>query len=343
MPKPLNRGKLIARKPFWTGPENEGIGYSLLCKFLQCRERFRMRVVEGLVEDQGFSYYMEFGSMWHECEEAHAANKPWRFKLDAYCQKLCGTYPESAKEIDKWHDLTAMLFPIYVQRWLRDYSNIGRKPVYQEKVFHVPYIIPDGRTVYLNGKFDSVFFKNKMLVLQENKTKGDIDQEQLSKTVDQNLQTMLYLIALGIFELEQNGKRQIGGTLYNVVRRPLSDRHSPRQKKKESFAAFVERIGKLTTEKLSHHFFRWPVDVPWQKIDRFRRVSFDPILTDLCNWWDVIKRNPFSEVQPSNHFRFPFGVYHSMERGFKGDYFNYYTSGSRDGLVKITTLFPELK
>ena len=78
---------LPERKPLWSGPMDQGpqggISQSLLGKFLSCRERFRLLVVEGLTDADSFSPRMEYGNLWHCCEEAYAKNLGDKSKVPA--------------------------------------------------------------------------------------------------------------------------------------------------------------------------------------------------------------------------------------------------------------------
>src|SRR5580658_5237243 len=66
------------RGPLWDGPEsdtpNGGVTQSLLGSFLCCRERFRIKVVEGLQPADSFRRALEFGNLWHCAEEAFAVS-----------------------------------------------------------------------------------------------------------------------------------------------------------------------------------------------------------------------------------------------------------------------------
>ena len=61
----------------WDGPEEDGITQSLLSRFLVCRERFRILVVDGLKPVDQFSSRIEYGQMWHLCEENLAAGNDY--------------------------------------------------------------------------------------------------------------------------------------------------------------------------------------------------------------------------------------------------------------------------
>jgi hypothetical protein len=85
------------QKPVWDGPEsdsaNGGITQSMISRFLCCRERFRLRVVEGIAEVDTFNHRIEYGQMWHICEERFAEKDSWDYALHEYCKSLCRRYP----------------------------------------------------------------------------------------------------------------------------------------------------------------------------------------------------------------------------------------------------------
>ena len=388
----------------WQGPEKDGITFSLLSRFLCCRERFRLRVVEGLVEDEGFNHTIEFGSIWHAGEEAFARKNDWAQAMANYTSVLFQKYPTDEKEIAKWYSIAKAQFPIYIDYWRHHPDQRRRRPVLEEAAFRVPYLLPSGRKVILRGKFDCVLLLGNSLYLQENKTKGTIDEEGIQKTVAQNLQTMLYQIALRqslqhIATAGQNdwfitnicGSRphesilceltpfrspkrgyKIGGVIYNVVRRPLADRFAIKQRKSETLPQFYKRLASVIKGKPDYFFHRWNVGLQQSDINRFRQRVFDPILEQLCDWWEWVSVDPFDpwtprmlfRVQGSNewklamvsnthktplprnqtHFQAPWGVYNSLAGGFRGDYFDLLTSEGRrtSGLRKIDNLYPEL-
>lgn len=228
------------QEPLWKGPEDAGplggITQSMLNNFCSCRHRFFVKYVQGMQVTQGFSRVMEYGQMWHCCEENFAANKDWQEPLTKYCQGLCQKYPLAQDEIAKWYNICMVQFPLYVEWWSKHKDVQQRTPLMQEEVFHIPYKLPSGRVVYLRGKFDSVDLigkgKNAGIYLKENKSKSDIDESRMQRQLKMDLQTMLYLVALQE-DPEQGSaldranhlnphKPQIRGVNYNVVRRPLS-------------------------------------------------------------------------------------------------------------------------
>lgn len=250
----------------WKGPEEDGITFSLLSRFLVCRERFRVLVCEGLKPADRFNHRIEYGQMWHVCEEALARGPDptrkvvvlggvpyqggegvWEGPLLDYARKLAARYPMESREVDHWHQVCRAQFPAYVEHWSKHPDVLDRRPLLQETAFSVPYELPSGRVVRLRGKWDSVDLIGKGkaagVYLQENKTKGDIDEGMLQRQLTFDLQTMLYLAALSVWEEDgyfYNQLSELGvdlsspnsrykwvrwpikGVRYNVVRRPLS-------------------------------------------------------------------------------------------------------------------------
>lgn len=278
--------KMTAQSPqqqgfLWQGPHAEGpsggITFSMLSRFISCPERFRVGYVLGLRPAERFNHRLSYGNMWHVCEEALAGQQVvngdgtpklpthniWEKELEAYATGLLRRHPLQQAEVSHWHDVCRLQFPLYVDFWARHKDVIERTPLVQEGVFDVPYPLPSGRTVRLRGKWDSVDLigsgKGAGIFLQENKTKGDIDEQQIKKQLLADLQTMLYLTVLaelqdhlrwmldknnegtiyeGMWAMDQFrdrllemrkqqafttlAKQPIKGIRYNVVRRPLS-------------------------------------------------------------------------------------------------------------------------
>jgi len=70
-PKEVSR-----REPLWKGPcstdDNGGITFSLLSRWLVCRHRFYIYAIQGIQPMREFNHRIEYGSMWHVCEEHFA-------------------------------------------------------------------------------------------------------------------------------------------------------------------------------------------------------------------------------------------------------------------------------
>ncbi len=346
--------------PLWAGPSGigplGGITQSMIGRFLDCRECFRLKYVVGLEPHPKWNHRLGYGDMWHVCEEAHARGENWRERLQNHCLEVAhGRLPTETEDIAKWMNVVAVQFPEYVRHWANHPDVLNRKPLMQEQVFDVPYNLPSGRVVRLRGKFDSVDLINNAIYLQENKTKGDIDKLQLERQLRFDLQTMLYMIALAdVLEDMELDEYHMLGVRYNVVRRPLSGGvgnirpHAEKRTKKtyapaESAEEFYERLRKdYISADPDYWFFRVRSEVGQYDIQKFRLTCLDPLLETLCDWYDYLCVNDptMSTVYATAlNYRTPFGIYHSETT----EYDHYLETGSEVGLRRVTTLFPELQ
>lgn len=355
---PTPKRKISPLKSLWQGPVEDGITYSQLCKFLVCRERFRLYMVEGLREPETFRHPLEFGNLWHIAEEHFSGGRQWTKPVLDYANKLTMQYPGSEKDILKWAKIAIKLYPLYIEYYAS--TETKRIPVAEESSFRIPYITQTGNQVTLRGKIDCIYDSPSGRMIQENKTKGDIDAEGIQKAIPLNLQTMIYRTAIeslvvlprtkipkdsqALWGLLHKSPRGFYGTLYNVIIRPLSDRYSIRQKKAESIDEFIERIAANVTKTPERTFFRWNVRITHQDVERFTQRVLDPLLDSLLCWWESIKTDPFNPWKSPLHYMTPYGVYNPLASGFRGDYFQFLTGDESHKwkLQKVSNLYPEL-
>lgn len=354
------KGAAVGQQPLWRGPQDSGITFSLLSRFLVDRERFRLLVLEGKRAADTFNPRLEFGNFWHLCEEAYARAKvagvrsktaepvAWFAPLLAYARDLCGRYPTQQDAIDNWHQICRTMFPLYVDYWREHPDQTKCVPLLQEQVFSVPYQLPSGRIVRLRGKWDSVDLVGKEGVyLQENKTKSEVNEGQLVRQLNFDLQTMFYLVALekynwtGEVQSDTVAKKPfpVAGVRYNVIRRPRQY-----QGKKETRGQFLDRLHALVRENPQDFFYRWKVEVTAEDIHKFKVQCFDPLLENLCDWWEWITSAWAQSIEPWGrlHWRYPYGVYNVLLEGGSTEFDEYLRSGSEIGLQKTANLFPEL-
>lgn len=382
MPPSRGRSPKAKGPPLWRGPEEDGITFSLLSRFLVCRERFRLYTIEGLKPVPQFDRATGFGNLWHVCEEAlaghraapqaHAGNpEVWLPALVNYARGLCGRHRTQQEDIDHWYRVVRAVFPLYVKHWRSHPDVVARGPLLQEQVFSVPIRLPSGRVVKLRGKWDSVDAvlagPNKGVWLQENKTKGNPYGPKIERQLTFDLQTMLYLVALqeewarGRPWSHEHPDLALKGVRYNVVRRPLSGGKGSIVRKKPSKAnpagegrdEFYGRLAGIVSESPGDFFTRWDVLVMLEDVGRFRDRCLDPLLENLCCWWDqqVYRlERPTSALPvdlpygpPPLNYRMPYGVWNPLLEGGGTDYDEYLDTGNRAGLATVDTLFGELE
>ncbi len=394
--------------PLWAGPsgggELGGITQSMINKFLSCRERFRLKYILGLELPDRWNHKIGYGNMWHVCEESHAAEqvggpariKTWAEALNDHTKQQLQRYPLQREELLKWYQTCMTQFPEYVNRW-RDHPDVrNRTPLLQEQVFDVPYKLPSGRTVRLRGKWDSVdliqggacecgadrtgpsaeahsegcpAIYTTGIYLQENKTKGQVDELRIERQLRFDLQTMLYLVALKLWWEGQPHEKplfkdKIRGVRYNVVRRPFSggkgniSHHSAKTTKtkytpKETDEHFYERLRAdyISTDP-GYWFFRVRTEVSAHSLQVFRDTFLDPFLEQVCWWYEQItkRHDAFTMTArghaypyPPMHYRTPFGVWSALEEDRSTEYDAYLETGSEAGLRRVESLFPELQ
>lgn len=355
--------KTKPREPLWKGPEVDGITQSMLGRFLMCRERFRILVVDGLRPADQFNHRIEYGQMWHTCEEYHAQGQAWEGPLKDYAAGLRKRYPMQSVQVQHWYEVCRHQFPLYVKYWENHPDVKNREPLFQEKSFAVPYALPSGRNVILRGKWDGVDLigpkRRQAVYLQENKTKGDIHEEQLQRQLSFDMQTMFYLVALREYGkvVEGSVPRPIGGVRYNVVRRPLSGgkgsirKHQPSKANPqgESDAQFYQRLEGIIEEDPGYFFMRWRAEISLDDMEKFEERFLRPILESLCDWWSFVEgRHRLGEplydpLANRIHWQFPYGLYNVLAEGGSTELDEYIATGSTLGLERATTLFRELE
>jgi hypothetical protein len=291
--------------------------------------------------------------MWHVCEAALAAHTDWLYALEEHTKKEAKKYQSQSSTIVHWYEICKRQFPVYVEYWRKNPDVRGRTPVAQEISFKTPYTLPSGREILLRGKFDSIDVISRKLYLQENKTKSEINEEKIKKQLTFDLQTMMYILALDSIKGDLDLKQVIGGVRYNTIVRPLSGgknsirQHKGRMTKKglvgaETEREFFDRLAKLIADEPGFFFKRFSVDLSAEDLWNFQNKCFNPLMEEVCTWYDwVTNGDPYREGN-FVHYRAPYGVYNPLMEGRSTDMDEYLDNGSMVGLVKIERLFTEL-
>ena len=334
-PKP----SLVAPSPSWT--LDDGISFSLLSRFLNCRERFRLYAVKGTREVSHSKANMDWGTYFHKLLELRAKHPHKRpdqlFRLNKVILP-----PDDL-------DVAQLVYELYHEFYSADtYQYFAT-----EDVFDVKYQIPGSHAFRLRGRLDETILEpDRTLRIQENKTKEYIDEANLEATIPFNLQTMFYAVAANI-----HYKKPITGVLYNVIRKP---KHRQTAKDKTR-AAFLARLRSEIEKDANRFFYRWKYDIFPDQMNTWKNYTLHPMLLQLKVWWDSVKHDPFSpwttpedyregpngKPLPQNlvinphHCMRPFGVYDSLTTG-TGDFFDLITRNNPVGTTEGNIPFREL-
>jgi hypothetical protein len=348
----------------------------------------------GAVEKETFNVPLTVGDAFHNAIEAYAlgqiSSRKAGEKIKEYFHRETLKNPSCTHTAGYWSRIAYDQFLAYCQVWAKEDASF--ESLAEEQSFCFPYTLPSGRVIYRRGKIDGIIqTKNdgrKGTYLFEHKIKGEIDAKNLGETLAQNLQVMFYMPPAYQF-CEERGLPKPDGVLYNVIQRPLSGRkHSIKQKKgrkvkdkktglteikgAETGEQYYQRLAEMYPKHPEDFFFRWRISISEEEVTRFNRECLDPMLEQMCDWWDSIQGNPmdpwntdsvkavqgyepYSQTDPyptflesvrvpnKLHYRTPFGMFNKLAKGLVGDYQAYLTKGDKTSLQKITTVFPELK
>ncbi len=153
----------------------------------------------------------------------------------------------------------------------------------------------------------------------------------------------------------------LSGVRFNVIRRPLSGGKGTIVKHKgsksnpdgESYAEYYERLRVIISESPEEFFFRWNVTITPEDIEKFKVQCLNPMLEQLCDWYEHIlncihaENSPFhisaSQTDPKGiHWRFPYGVWNPMLEGAPTEMDQFLNDGNMTGLRVVDRLFTEL-
>ena len=367
--------------PFlWKGPQDNsdvgGVTFSSLSKFLTCRERFRLRYILGWRTVDSFNKSIEYGNLHHCGEEAFAKGEDPTKAIVDHSSKLLEKYPNDSEQIKHWTHVCLKQFPEYTKYWEKHPDVTNRTNIFAEKVFKVPVSLPfSGRIVYLRGKWDSVDLikgsenpDDDGIYIQENKTKGEIDEDQLVRNLPYDMQSMMYLAALERYA--RNADRgnhddeldnyPIKGVKYNCIKRPLSGgkgsikrleaRYSEAKKTfgqllraEETWEEYYERMASYIREEPQTYFMRWKTKIERKDVERFESCTLFPILEQVCDWYDwVTTGNPWRKGNKL-HFIYPMGIMNSINEYQEDVYDKMIFNGDTVGLRRSQKIFEELQ
>jgi hypothetical protein len=300
---------LKIKKKFYD-PKTDGVTFSLLSTFLDCREKARLHL-KGWTPTSA-SMALTFGSIVHKIDEwvrddirsGKLTKPPGEKKIKNLIKKVETLWHEDnpragSRELE-YLELSLLLaegvLPSYFKYWYKDYTDLKWEKV--EGVFKVPFSVEDRQgnkhETFLRGKIDGSFqLKNGGTWLFETKTKSRIDEEILADILPFEMQANIYLSVLRRID-----KKNPSGLLYNIIRRP-----SLRQRKNESIKSFADRITNDVKDRPDWYFVRMEMSVDSAEIDRFE-MELEDLVSDFLLWWS----GESGHYKNTNHCQNKFGV-----------------------------------
>lgn len=306
----------------------DGLTQGSINLFLQCRGQFHLSMVEGWTAKKS-STAIEFGSAFHYCLSLMREGVSVKSLLQKYMRKykshLTGEDKEDFKLILAQVEIVLEIYQVY---WKK--HDDKKDWVLREETFRCEYPVKSvlefdttDRKVPLRGRWDGLYRKKGKLWLHETKTKGQIDEEGIKSMLPFDPQTMLYCYAAK----QRFPDMQIGGTLYDVIRRPQL-----KQGKNESPKAFLDRIVKDIKERPRWYFHRWEVVLQPKDLQLWEDHWLQPILRQIVLWNE-------EKDKGIHHFLSPKALFTTFGRC---DLFHLITSGNTHGLYRRVNPYPEL-
>ena len=307
-------------------PTRDGVTFSLLSTFLDCREKARL-YLKGWTP-QTSSMALTFGSIIHKIDEwvrddirsKTLKEVPSTDHIKGLIKKVESLWYKDnprhgIKELEHL-ELSLLLaegvLPKYFQYWYKDFSELKWELV--EGMFKIP-IIPHDREdneykTFIRGKIDGSFRLGKGGPwLFETKTKSRIDEEILADILPYEMQANIYLSAL-----RRLGSESPSGLLYNIIRRPAI-----RQRKSESIKAFADRVAEDVRDRPDWYFVRMEMSIDKEEIIRFEH-ELEDLVSDFLQWWS----GKSGHYKNTNHCQNKFGLCPFVGICLRNDKTNYF-------------------
>lgn len=302
--KPV-KGKKV--DPLWK--LEDGVTYSILSKFSNCRQRFHIGKVQGW-KPKSFNYPLEFGNIFHLLSEAQDMGYGAEVFTAISNNYINTKIDEGSATSDEIRDLSILAgvaditFRKYLDYWKKNHSFTldikgKEKRVYEkdfnwrgkEEAFDLQYRMLNGRMVRIRGKIDGMFDIRKITKgnwLFETKTKGKIDTTLISEGLHKDLQTGMYMTAMEMLDRGVTPR----GVIYNVIRRTQL-----KPRKNEKAVDFVQRVEEDIDKRPEWYFMRWIREITPDELSMFKIRQFEPQLHQITTWWNSIKGNPLNPFE----------------------------------------------
>jgi hypothetical protein len=328
--------KNIEEKEIFYDPKRDGVTFSLLSTFLDCREKARL-YLNGWTP-QSSSMALTFGSIVHKIDEwvrddirsGTLKEVPSTDHINSLISKVESVWhkdnprhgPRELEHLELSLLLVEGVLPKYFKYWYKDFSELKWELV--EGMFKIPISLQDREEnkykTFIRGKIDGSFrLKKGGPWLFETKTKSRIDEEILSDILPYDMQANIYLSAL-----KRLGKESPSGLLYNIIRRP-----SLRQRKSESIKSFADRVAEDVSLRPDWYFVRMEMSIDKEEIIRFEH-ELEDLITDFLMWWS----GKSGHYKNTNHCQNKFGLCPFVGICLRND---------KSGYFKRKTVFRELQ
>jgi len=307
---------LSLRKPEDYSLREQGITQSLLSTYLQCRQKFLLRLNKYTHSSGNKRSF--FGNITHEVLAQCYLSIPVPKKADIrnYVDVYLSSNSDILVGIDEQQieydrAVCEIVLEKYIKLYKKDFKEMKFSNVEDE--FAVDFF-----ETKLRGKIDGRFIIADKVWLMEHKTKGRISEDSLMKRLTFDSQNLFYILG---DELQR--KEPVRGVLYNIIRNPQI-----RPKKGESLKNFSIRLTDDIDKRPEFYFMRF--EIPYTSIDKERfKDQLREILDEMQEYLDndcIPIRNAYACDMP-----------------WECEYLDACTGNCLTGYTKKEFLFSELK
>lgn len=242
----------------------DGITQSILSLFLQCRQKCKNYLL-GIRPLDERRDALEFGSAFHHLLELHHAgtleDASMALNEWANSQKT----PINPESLEQMLAGVLALWPQYKHVYKTRDKVLTWPAGSMEKQFDIVWC---GHR--LRGKIDGLPIVKGKVWQFETKTKGAIDEDVITTTLEFDFQNLFYYVAC-----EEEGIKPCG-VIYNIIRRPAYKYNGdPR--------AYQDKIEAAASEDPGHWFKRFEATYTKQQIERYKAELADK-LNDFAAW-----------------------------------------------------------
>jgi hypothetical protein len=296
--------KIISLRPVTVksyDPEKDGVSFSTLQKFKNCRELARLHLkgwrprsvnmgqifgtimhtlIQAVLEDVRAGKMTSAPSTKYVLNHVATIEKKWRTdnpQADA----------ETLERLEIMCAVAEGVLPMYFKFWSKDFKLRWNKPEHEFlHPFETDY--PKGHALFkkkkmktfLRGMIDASYHEGSSSRpwLFESKSKsriGETGESNLTDILPHEMQVGIYLL---ILQIMYKGTVP-AGLMYNIVRRP-----TVKPKKGEDMHTFAQRIIKDVQKRPEYYFLRLRMTVDKQDLFR-RQQELEDVVSDFMLWW----------------------------------------------------------